>query len=128
MAGERKRRVIVESPYKADSEAERLANIEYAKRAIYDSLCRGEAPLASHVLYASTGILNDADAQDRACGMAAGWAWLDVADAMVLYLDRGFSSGMVDAIRNAPKGMKVEVRFIGPGDGHVQVLRARPQV
>jgi len=40
-------RVIIESPYAGDIEV----NLKYAKLCILDSLKRGEAPLASHLLY-----------------------------------------------------------------------------
>ena len=42
------RRVIVESPYAGDVER----NIAYVRAAMRDCLMRGEAPLASHLLYA----------------------------------------------------------------------------
>ena len=40
------RLVIVESPYAGDVEA----NEEYARQCVRDSLMRGEAPIASHLL------------------------------------------------------------------------------
>jgi hypothetical protein len=38
--------VILESPYAGDVEA----NVAYARAAVRDSLMRGEAPIASHLL------------------------------------------------------------------------------
>ena len=49
------RLVIVESPYAGDIET----NVKYARRCVKDSLMRGEAPIASHLLYTQEGILDD---------------------------------------------------------------------
>ena len=51
------RLMIVESPYAGDMEA----NTEYARDACatLDSLMRGEAPIASHLLYTQPGILHE---------------------------------------------------------------------
>lgn len=85
------RRVILESPFAGDVEA----NIEYARKCIKDSLLRGEAPIASHLLYTQAGILNDDDRLERAHGINAGHAWLHGdLHAMVVYTDRGISDGM----------------------------------
>lgn len=54
------RLVIVESPYAGDIEA----NVAYARRCLRDSLARGEAPIASHLLYTQEGVLRD-DVPDR---------------------------------------------------------------
>jgi hypothetical protein len=45
--------VILESPYAGDV----AANTAYARACVRDSLSRGEAPLASHLLYTQPGIL-----------------------------------------------------------------------
>ena len=45
-------RVILESPYAGDIER----NVKYARMAVRDSLSRGEAPIASHLLYTQEGI------------------------------------------------------------------------
>jgi hypothetical protein len=45
------RRVIIESPYSGDVET----NVAYARAALRDCLSRGEAPLASHLLYTQPG-------------------------------------------------------------------------
>jgi hypothetical protein len=39
--------VIIESPYAGNVEL----NVSYARRAVKDSLGRGESPIASHLLY-----------------------------------------------------------------------------
>lgn len=108
------RLVVVESPFKGASPAEQQRNIEYARRAVADSLSRGEAPIASHLLYTQQGILNDKVAEQRRKGIPAHLAWLAVADAQVVYTDLGISSGMEKGIEQA-KLMLVptEYRSIG---------------
>ena len=91
------RRVIVESPYAGDIEA----NLAYARAAMLDCLRRHEAPMASHCLYTQPGLLDDAVAEERALGIAAGLSWGIVADATVVYVDRGLSAGMREGIRAA---------------------------
>ncbi len=89
--------VILESPYAGDVQA----NIEYARRCVRDSISRGEAPIASHLLYTQPGILDDSDHAERELGIAAGLAWGRVADATVVYTDRGISNGMRAGIASA---------------------------
>lgn len=101
------RRVIIESPYAGDVEA----NVEYARRALRDSLDRGEAPMVSHLLY--TQALDDADPVERERGIAAGLAWGAAADATVVYADRGISRGMLAGILRARDERRpVEVRML----------------
>lgn len=87
------RLVIIESPYAGDVER----NVAYARACMADSLSRGEAPIASHLLYTQPGILDDSKPDERALGIAAGLAWKRVADDHVFYLDLGWSRGMRDA-------------------------------
>jgi hypothetical protein len=101
------RRVILESPYAGDIDA----NIEYARRCIRDALARGEAPIASHLLYTQPGILRDHEPAERQWGIDAGLAWRHVADATVVYTDRGLSKGMEYGIAAArAAGIPVEYR------------------
>lgn len=87
------RRVIIESPYAGDVER----NLRYAKAAMRDCLQRGEAPLASHLLYTQSGILDDMIHEEREQGISAGLAWRHVAEAGVFYVDLGWSNGMKSA-------------------------------
>lgn len=87
------RLVIIESPYAGDVEA----NVAYARACMKDSLARGEAPIASHLLYTQPGILDDDTPAERALGIAAGLAWRKVAEAAIFYVDRGWSRGMLAA-------------------------------
>jgi hypothetical protein len=106
---EKMRRVIVESPYAGDVEA----NVEYARAALYDCLMRGEAPFASHLLYTQPGVLDDSIPDERLDGIYAGLAWADVADAVVVYTDRGISDGMQYGItRHKESGRTVEYRSL----------------
>jgi len=103
------RRVVVESPYAGDV----AANVAYARRAVRDCLARGEAPIASHLLLTQPGILDDNAPLHRRQGIAAGHAWIRVADAVVVYMDRGLSSGMTQGIEGArAAGVPVEYRLL----------------
>jgi hypothetical protein len=91
------RLVILESPFAGDEQA----NIDYARLCVRDSLMRGEAPIASHLLYTQPTILDDNVPKQRNQGIAAGLAWGKVADATVVYTDRGISHGMALGILSA---------------------------
>jgi hypothetical protein len=83
------RLVVIESPYAGNVRD----NVAYAKRCMFDSLMRGEAPFASHLLY--TEVLDDRVPAERELGMRAGFAWGEEAKAVVFYVDRGISYGMI---------------------------------
>lgn len=103
------KRVILESPYAGDVEG----NVEYARKCVRDSLSRGEAPIASHLLYTQPGILNDLIPEERQWGIDAGLEWRKVADASVVYTDRGISKGMEYGIAAAEAaGISVEYRSL----------------
>lgn len=110
MANETMRLVIVESPFKGDVPA----NIDYARACVRDALRRGEAPIASHLLYTQPGILDDNDVMERQWGINAGLAWRAVAEASVVYIDRGISEGMKFGIAAAEQaGLDIEYRTLG---------------
>ena len=103
------RRVILESPYAGNVEA----NVAYARRCIRDSLSRGEAPIASHLLYTQPGILRDEITEERQWGIDAGLAWGMVAEATVVYTDLGISKGMAYGIVAANEsGRVIEYRTL----------------
>lgn len=109
--------MILESPY-AGNFVQRWLNRRYARRCVKDALRRGEAPIASHLLYTQRGILNDAKPDERDLGIRAGLAWREVADASVVYTDRGISSGMwrgIEAAREA--GLTIDYRQLEPPSG-----------
>ncbi|MFN7193016.1 MAG: DUF4406 domain-containing protein [Rhodospirillales bacterium] len=105
------RLVILESPYAGDIER----NVEYARACVRDSLSRGEAPIASHLLYTQPGILRDEIDEERQWGIDAGLAWRRVAEASVVYEDYGISRGMEYGIAAAlAAGVPIEYRNL-PG-------------
>jgi hypothetical protein len=107
------RLVIVESPFANPDPEVQAANIEYARACVRDSLKRGEAPIASHLLYTQEGILDDTIPEERQHGIDAGLAWRDVAHASVIYVDRGISRGMAYGIKRAEEaGRPVEYRSL----------------
>lgn len=69
------KRVILESPYAGDTAEDVERNLTYAREALRDSLLRGEAPIASHLLYTQKGVLDDRIREERGLGIAAGVAW-----------------------------------------------------
>lgn len=103
------RLVVLESPFAGDISA----NIAYAKRCLHDCLIRGEAPIASHLLFTQPGVLDDDKLDERKLGTAAGHAWTTVADAVVVYQDRGISKGMQQGIDVAQRlGKPIEYRSL----------------
>ncbi len=103
------RLVILESPFGADPDT----FVPFARRCIRDCLERGEAPLASHLLYTQPGVLRDDVADERALGIEAGLAWYRVAQAAVVYVDHGISKGMLQGIERAREhGLPVEQRTL----------------
>lgn len=95
------RRVIVESPFAAANGRTRQQNIAYARACLLDCLRRDEAPFASHLLYAQPGVLDDGNVAERMQGIAAGFAWGEIADSTVVYTDHGISLGMQHGIEHA---------------------------
>ena len=88
-------------------------NVAYARCCVRDCLTRGESPIASHLLFTQPGILDDKIPEERKLGIAAGLAWLVQADAMVVYIDRGVSHGVQEAMRAAQRmGVPVELRSL----------------
>lgn len=109
MNTENKPLVIIESPFAGDVES----NISYARKCVADSAHRGEAPIASHLLFTQPGILKDDIPGERALGIEAGLAWYRVADKCVVYMDRGISKGMREGWREALRNdVPVEERYI----------------
>jgi len=105
------KRVIIESPYAGDV----AVNTAYAQACLLDSLRRGEAPLASHLLY--TQVLDDTIKDDRELGITAGIAWGEVADLVAVYTDRGVSPGMKFGIAmHQDRGLTIEYRMLSVPD------------
>lgn len=106
--------VMIESPLRGDY----ALHVAYARTCMRDSLSRGEAPFAMHLLYAQDGILDDKVPEERARGIAAGLAWSERADLVAVYCDLGISDGMQAAIdAAAERGTPVVYRSKSLGDG-----------
>lgn len=104
----RKPLVIIESPYSGDV----ARNTDYARACLQDSLRRGEAPIASHLLH--TQVLDDMRPDERGLGIEAGLAWYRVAEKCVVYDDFGMSRGMAEGTARAcSHGVPVEFRRLG---------------
>jgi hypothetical protein len=107
------RLVILESPYAGSTQSEIDRNIVYGRKCLRDSLLRGEAPIASHLLYTQDGVLRDDIHDERSKGIKAGLEWAKVACASVVYIDHGISSGMKHGIKTAEiLGVPIEYRKI----------------
>lgn len=103
------KKVIIESPFAGDVQK----NIEYARKCMRDSLLRGEAPIASHLLYTQDGILDDNIPEERTLGIEAGLLWGKEAELTAVYTDLGLSGGMRYGISNAVAvGRHIEYRSI----------------
>lgn len=87
-------RVVVESPYAGDIKR----NEEYARKCMSNCIKRGEAPIASHLIYTQPHILNEDVPEERQLGINAGFCWGVMADMIVFYTDLGMSKGMSDAM------------------------------
>ena len=99
--------VILESPYAGDIED----NVSYARLCVRDSLSRGEAPIASHLLYTQPTVLDDSVPEERQWGIDAGLSWRKVAEGSVVYTDKGVTSGMEYGVLLAEEsGLTVEYR------------------
>ena len=101
-------RVIIESPF-----AGGWKNVLYGRRAVLDSLSRGESPYASHLLYAQKGMLDDKNTEQRKRGIIAANGWLEVADFVAVYCDLGITTGMViGLVKGARLQKPVHLRWI----------------
>lgn len=104
--------VVLESPYSSQSTKGLVERHNYAKAILNDSISRGEAPFLSHLFY--TQFLNDKLKAERRLGMEVGWAVLRKADLVAVYLDLGWSDGMVEGLLEAARvGIPWEKRKIG---------------
>ena len=99
--------VFIESPFAGDV----VANIKFARACMRDSLSRGEAPFAMHLLYTQEGILRDEIPEERKWGMEAGFAWGKHACKTVVYTNLGITKGMELGIQRAiEEGREIEYR------------------
>lgn len=79
-------RVMIESPFagKGATEEERVKDeklkLRYLRFCLRDSILRGEAPFASHAIYTQPWVLDDRDPEERALGIACGFAFREVTN------------------------------------------------
>ena len=118
------RLVVLESPYAGDV----AENEAYARACMADCFARGEAPYASHLLYTQPGVLDDTIPEERERGMLAGFLWgAAAAEAVVVYTDRGLSSGMKRGISEAAaRGTPVEFRSLYDSERDAAAVRPAP--
>ncbi len=89
------KRVIIETPYKGINWGDTEENIRFTRLCGHDCIVRhNEAWFASHLLYTQEGVLDDKIPEERALGIEGGFAWKEVADSTVVYVNRGISKGM----------------------------------
>lgn len=106
--------VLIESPLASPTIEGLVRNKKFARACLRDSLGRGEAPYASHLLYAQEGLLNDDIAEERALGIHAGLVWGKLISTTIVYTDLGISSGMQRGIDRANQdGKTIEFRELG---------------
>jgi hypothetical protein len=103
-------------------------NRRYRDAAIRDSCLRGEQPFASHRMY--DGPLDDLNPSERNLGIVAGFAWGELAEKRIVYVDLGVTRGMEAGIREAERlRQPVEIRRVpgwrGRGPEHVSVALGR---
>jgi hypothetical protein len=99
--------VLMESPYAGDIDT----NIKFARACMRDSLGRGEAPFAMHLLYTQEGILDDDIPEERNWGIEAGFAWGKHAKKTAVYTNLGITPGMEIGIQKAKEeGREIEYR------------------
>lgn len=100
-------RVFVASPWVSPAQAHKA----YARRALTDSLNRGEAPYVPHLLY--TQVLRDEVAEERERSCKAALVHLAGCHRVAVYLDHGLSRGMArEVIIAAGLGIEVCTRHI----------------
>jgi len=97
-------RVIIESPYAAESDFDIQKNEIYGEFAMRDCIVNyNETPYASHLLLTRKYVLDDKIPEQRKLGIGAGFYWRDVATKTVFYTDLGMTPGMVLGIEDCEK-------------------------
>ena len=107
-------KVVLESRFSASDTRGLVLNKKFTLACMRDCFLKGQAPYASHVIYAHPHFLDDFVASERALGMHAGFLWGDLAVKTIVYTDLGISSGMQMGIDHAIEmGRPVEYRTLG---------------
>lgn len=106
--------VLLVSPFSGANRKERARNEAYAIAAMRDAFARCEVPVATHVLFGFSGVLDNAVSSERAIGIDACKSLAPACASVVAYVDYGTTDGMrrqMDALRGL---MPVELR-VAPG-------------
>ena len=128
--------VIVESPFAtrtiimpngSEYVVHQDGNVSYARACMHECLAqRNEAPYASHLLYTQPHVLDDDVPHERELGIRAGLEIGSFAQLRIFFLDRGFSSGMAQALKFAEEiKQPCAARFL---KGHDIGWKADPEV
>lgn len=109
-----RRVVYVATPWRTAPGHDRAARVAYVRRAVKDSLDRGESPVAPHLML--HGVLDDDRPSERQIGIDAGLAVLGAVERLVVYEDHGITDGMEAEIEAAREmGMPIEYRRLSGG-------------
>ncbi len=103
-----RRKIYVASPYAGDVAANTAAALDYCRYVIKKNCI----PVASHILYAATGMLNDDSEEERELGLMFGLSLLAVCDEIWVFGE--VSAGMQQEITEAKKLGK-RVRYVKEG-------------
>lgn len=104
-----RRKIYVASRYAGDVDVNTKAAVGYCRLVVK----KGHMPVASHLLYPGTGILNDSDPQERELGLMFGLALLGMCDEVWVF--GPVSPGMAQEIEEA-KRQKKPIRYFGEVD------------
>ena len=103
-----RRKVYVASRYAGNVEENTAAALDYCRYVIKENCI----PVASHVLYAASGMLNDASETERELGLMFGLSLLAVCDEVWVFGE--ISAGMQQEITEA-KRLGKRVRYVKEG-------------
>ena len=117
------RRVLIESPYAAPTFEQTQEHVRYTRLAIRDALYKGEAPLASHVLYTQQNVTDDTIEAERNLGIDAGIAWYAKSQGCRVYTDCGLSNGVKYGIKRAKKD-NIQIEFRTVTGWHSDIITA----
>lgn len=90
-------RVIIESPYSSKTASGLIVRRNYLIACLRDCDERGESPFAGHLFY--TQFLNDRDPRSRKHGMMLARQWMYACDFVAVYLNYGWTPGMMQGVR-----------------------------
>lgn len=109
-----RRTVYIATPWRTAPGHDRQSRLDYVRRAVKDSLDRGESPVAPHLML--HGVLDDDRPSERQIGIDAGLAVLGAVERLVVYEDHGITEGMEAEIEAAREmGMPIEYRRLSGG-------------